>query len=165
VLSCEDDWHEGTAGVADTSFYGPVLRYLARTAAPAEAVAAVRFAHGLAAYDWAEARSATRVLLPAYTRGDQWIDTPLLHDGGAVAALQAGDAEGARQVVAVTRPRMRRGREDVRGPLVDAWIADAARRHTRDRAVPAPLPPAAGGRDAGRPAVAAAPPPRPAPSR
>jgi hypothetical protein len=88
-------------------------------------VAAVRFAHGLAAYDWAEAREAARAVLAAYTRGDQWIDTATLHDGGVVAALQAGDVEGARQVVAVTRPRMRRGAEDLRAPLVDAWIAAA----------------------------------------
>jgi hypothetical protein len=127
ALSCEDDWHAGTAGVADSTFYAPVLRYMAAAGAPAAAVAAVRFARGLAAYDWAEAREAGRTLLAAYTRGDQWIDTAMLHDGGAVAALHAGDVDGARQFVAATRTRLRRGDDDVRGPLVDAWIAAAGR--------------------------------------
>jgi hypothetical protein len=45
-----------------------------------------------------------------------------------VAALHAGDAVAAREIVAVTRPRLQRGAEDVRGALIDAWIADAARR-------------------------------------
>jgi hypothetical protein len=128
VLACEDDWHGGTAGVADSTFYAPVLRYLAAAGAPREALASVRFARGLAAYDWAEAREAGRVLLAAYMRGDQWVDTAMLHDGGAVAALQTGDVEGARQVVAATRARLRRGADDVRGRLIDAWIADAAAR-------------------------------------
>jgi hypothetical protein len=34
----------------------------------------------------------------------------------------------AREIVAVTRPRLQRGAEDVRAALIDAWIADAARR-------------------------------------
>ena len=128
ALACEDDWHEGTAGVADSAFYAPVFAYLARANAPAEARAAIRFAHGLAAYDWAEARDAARVLLATYARGDRWVDTALLHDGAAVAFLAAGDADGARQAVAATRPRLQRGAEDVRAPLIDAWIAAAAGR-------------------------------------
>jgi hypothetical protein len=114
--------------VADSAFYAPVFAYLARANAPAEARAAIRFAHGLAAYDWAEARDAARVLLATYARGDRWIDTALLHDGAAVAFLAGGDADGARQAVAATRPRLQRGAEDVRAPLIDAWIAAAAGR-------------------------------------
>jgi hypothetical protein len=115
VLSCEDDWHGGSAGSRTRRSTRPCSGTLAAAAAPAEAVAAVRFARALAAYDWAEARTAGRALLAAYTRGDQWIDTAMLHDGGAVAALQAGDAVAAREFVAVTRPRLRRGAEDLRG--------------------------------------------------
>jgi hypothetical protein len=127
VLACEDDWHGGSAGVADPAFYGPVLAYLAAARAPQEAVAAVRFAAALAAYDWPAARAAGDVLLTAYARGDQWIDTAMLHDGGVVAALKTGDPAAARHVLRVTGPRLRRGRDDVRGPLLAAWVADAAR--------------------------------------
>ena len=130
VLACEDDWHGGSAGVADSAFYAPVFRYLAAAGAPREAVAAVRFAHGLAAYDWAEARAAGDVLLAAYTRGDQWIDTAMLHDGGVVVALKTGDPAAARQAFQTTRARLRRGRDDVREALLTAWI-DAAGGHAQ----------------------------------
>ena len=133
VLACEDDWHGGSAGVADSAFYAPVLRYMSAVRAPGEAVAAVRFARGLAAYDWAEARGAGDVLLAAYARGDQWVDTGMLHDGGVVAALQTGDPAAARRAMAATRARLRRGAEDVRGPLLAAWV-DAAERGGRGRA-------------------------------
>jgi hypothetical protein len=128
VLACEDDWHGGAAGVADPAFYAPVQQYLARANAPREAVAALTFAYGLAAYDWDAARQALDVLLPAYQRGDRWVDTNLLHDGGVVARLDAGDAAGARLVVAATRPRLQRRRDDVRAALLDAWIDEAGGR-------------------------------------
>jgi predicted membrane-bound spermidine synthase len=131
VLACEDDWHGGSAGVADPAFYDPVARYLLATGAPREATAAVQFARALAAYDWPAARAAGEVLLAAYARGDQWIDTAMLHDGGTVAALMTGDPAGARRVLAVTGPRLRRAREDVRGPLLAAWVAQAERAAAR----------------------------------
>lgn len=141
VLACEDDWHGGSAGVADSAFYAPLQRYLATTAAPREAVAAVGFARALAAYDWPAARAAAGVLLAAYTRGDRWIDTAMLHDGGIVAALQTGDPAFARRVVEATGARLRRGAEDMRRPLVAAWIADAERAAARGPAASqAPMP-------------------------
>jgi hypothetical protein len=127
VLACEDDWHGGSAGVADSAFYAPVARYLAATGAPREASAALAFARALAGYDWPAARAAADVLLAAYARGDQWVDTALLHDGGVVAALQTGDPALARRVVKATGTRLRRTPTDLRRPLVAAWIADAER--------------------------------------
>lgn len=131
VLACEDDWHGGSAGVADTAFYAPIGRYLAAAHAPREAVAAVDFARALAAYDWPAARAAADLLLATYARGDSWIDTAMLHDGGVVAALQTGDPAFARRVVEATGGRLRRGATDVRRPLLAAWIADAERAAAR----------------------------------
>src|SRR6185503_2607749 len=44
--------HGGSAGVADTAFFGLLDRYLKRTSPPAEARAAVEFLRGLAAWDF-----------------------------------------------------------------------------------------------------------------
>lgn len=134
ALEVEGDVHDGTAGVADSAFYARLFVYLSRAGAPTAATSAVHFAHGLAAYDFAEARLASDTLLAAALRGDAWVEADLLLDGGVVAALRTGDVRDARRVLDALGPRVRRRDDDVRRELLAAWVRAAARATRRPTA-------------------------------
>ena len=121
----EQDLHEGTSGVADEAFYAPLVAYLARTAAPAEAVAAVRFMRALRRWDWGEAAAGADVLVAALPKHDQWVPPDVLHDGSVVAALQLGDAQRARRLFQATGRYVDRPQTDLRTDLLPAWVATA----------------------------------------
>jgi predicted membrane-bound spermidine synthase len=125
ALHVEYDLHQGTSGVADESFYGPLLAYLARAGAPAEAVAAVQFTRALRRWDWPQAASAADVLVAALPRHDQWVQPDVLHDGSVVAALQLGDAQRARRLFQATGTLVDRSQDDLRTDLLPAWVAAA----------------------------------------
>ncbi len=127
ALECEADLHGGTAGVADSAFYARTFAYVQVAGAPPEALAALHFVHGLAAYDWAEANMAGRALREDAARGDRWVDAELLLDGGVVAALRSGDVAGARQALTQLVPLVRRRAEDVRDGVLEAWVRAAER--------------------------------------
>ena len=155
ALDVEDDLHAGTAGVVDSAFYARVEGYLGRAGAPREAVAAVRFARGLAGHDWPLARAEAAVLLAALGRDDPWVRPELLHDGGVVAALRVGDAAFARQLYAATAARTERTADEMRSLLLAAWIAHAGGRD-------APASPASPASSPASPAAVATPAPPPA---
>ncbi len=69
----EGELHGGTAGVADSAFYGRLFAYLDAARAPAEVRASIAFFHGLAAHDFRQAADAAEVLVAALRRGDQWV--------------------------------------------------------------------------------------------
>jgi len=88
--------HGGTAGVADEAFYARVRAYLLRAGAPTLARAAVDFAHGLAAWSFAEASRAGGTLIDAFQRDSvAWVPVSQLRNGTAVARLRLGDSAGA----------------------------------------------------------------------
>ena len=88
--------HGGTAGVADEAFYARVRAYLLRAGAPTLARAAVDFAHGLAAWSFAEASRAGGTLIDAFRRDSvTWVPVSQLRNGTAVARLRLGDSAGA----------------------------------------------------------------------
>ncbi|GJG87089.1 hypothetical protein tb265_22700 [Gemmatimonadetes bacterium T265] len=122
ALECEGDVHGGTAGVADSAFYARTFAYLEAADAPEQALQALHFVHGLAAYRWDEANAAAKSLRDDAAQGDRWVDAELLLDGSVVAALRTGDVAGARQALAQLRPLVRRRAEDVRDALLDAWV-------------------------------------------
>lgn len=93
--SAEQDLHDGTAGVADERFYGAVEQYLARTKAPAEVTTAVRFLHGVAAWQWAEARDAAPVLIASAQRGIDLVPLDVLREGAALSHIELADPHGA----------------------------------------------------------------------
>ena len=88
--------HGGTAGVADEAFYARVRGYLGRTGAPSLARAAVDFAHGLAAWNFAEASRAGGTLIDALRRDTiPWLPVSQLRNGTVVARMRLGDSAGA----------------------------------------------------------------------
>ncbi|MDE3173409.1 MAG: fused MFS/spermidine synthase [Gemmatimonadota bacterium] len=90
--------HDGSAGVADESFYGRVDRYLARAAAPPDVRAAVDFTHGLAAWDFAQASRAADTLIGEFLHDSlPWVPIPALRNGTVVARIRLGDLAGAQR--------------------------------------------------------------------
>ena len=122
IRQAEETRAGGSAGIADSAFFGRVSRVLTRHSAPAEARAAVAFLHGLAAWDFAEASRAAEPLLAAASRGDYWLTPDLLREGTVVARLRTGDIAGARSAYVLLDGSSSRSPNDVRPQLLAAWI-------------------------------------------
>jgi spermidine synthase len=132
----ESDLHRGTAGVADEPFYGSMLRYARSRGAPREAVAAIAFLHGLAAWNFPEVLAASPTLEAAQRAHRPWISSELLHDGTVVAHLATGDVTGARRRMQELSPLGDQG-DDVfrfRSRLLFSYIvfAERERKETRE---------------------------------
>ncbi len=95
----EELLHGGTAGVADTLFYVRLFDYLRGQEAPLEARAAADFLYGAAAWDHERASRAAGILLDPAEAGEDWVPRVQLLEGGVLARLALGDAEGAREVL------------------------------------------------------------------
>jgi hypothetical protein len=98
VLAVDENLHGGTAGVADTAFYGRVRSFAARYGAPAEARSAIDFLEGISAWDWPKAAVAAKLLV-ASADSATWIPDALLRNGGVVAHIKVGDVAGARELL------------------------------------------------------------------
>ncbi len=98
VVEVDEDLHGGTAGVADTGFFGTMRRFAAGHGAPVEARAGIEFLNGIAAWDWPKAAISSEALV-ATTDSIEWIPDFLLRNGAAVAYTMIGDTTGARDVL------------------------------------------------------------------
>jgi hypothetical protein len=127
ALDVERGLHGGTAGVADETFYAPLLAYMRDRGAPPEAAAALRFMHGLAAWDFTESAAAAEVLIAAQERNELWMGVDILHDGAVVSALRLGDPALARRMFERTAARSGRSSGDLRSRLLAAHVAAAQR--------------------------------------
>ena len=116
----------GSAGVADSAFYAALQRYMDAQRAPAAARASIAFLHGLAAWDFAEARRASEVLIPLAVKGDLWMPADALREGAVLARLKLGDVQGARRALDALAHISARDVNDVRPQLLDAWITARA---------------------------------------
>jgi len=96
--------HGGTAGVADTLFYGRLFDYLRAQDAPLEARAAADFLYGVASWNHERTIAATPILLEAWGRGEEWVPRGTLRDGSVLALLASGDAEGAQKAFDALAP-------------------------------------------------------------
>jgi predicted membrane-bound spermidine synthase len=132
----ESDLHRGTAGVADEAFYGPMLRYARSQGAPRDAIAAIEFLHGLAAWNFPEVLAASPVLEAAERARRSWISSELLRDGTVVAHLATGDVTGARRRMQELSPLGDQGDDAYRfrSRLLFSYIlfAEKERRETRE---------------------------------
>jgi hypothetical protein len=136
VVEVESNLHRGTAGVADEPFYGVVLRYARSQGAPREAVAAIEFLHGLAAWTFREVLAASPILEAAQRARRPWISSELLRDGTVVAHLATGDVTGARRRMQELSPLGDQGDEAYRfrSRLLFSYIllAERERKETRE---------------------------------
>ena len=125
IRQAEETRAGGSAGIADSAYFGRVSRFLARHSPPAEARASVAFLHGLAAWDYAEASRAAEPLLTAASHGDYWLAPDLLREGTVVARLRTGDIAGARSAYVLLDGSSSRSPNDVRPQLLAALIRAA----------------------------------------
>jgi spermidine synthase len=132
--------HGGTAGVADERFYGAVAAYVDRLAAPDTVREAVAFMRGLAAWDFAEAARASKLLVRGRAAGSKWMDDELLLDGAVVSRLNVGDVRGAQIADSILSPLQAELtlRERALSALVDQPITRSS-----TRSATPPTPPAA----------------------
>jgi hypothetical protein len=126
MLVVEEDLHGGSAGVADEKFYDAVREYLARQHAPAPARDAAAFVEALARWDFAAAAPLADHLLAHQLGGQPWLPPELLVEGGIVAKLRTGDADGARALFEVLAPSAYREPSDMRLRLLRARVAQPA---------------------------------------
>ena len=96
VAIVEHDVHGESAGAVDESFYAPIYRFMRARQAPAHAIAALDFMHGLAAWDFTAASKAADDLLADARTGEEWLPADMFLEGTVVAKLETGDVAGAR---------------------------------------------------------------------
>jgi predicted membrane-bound spermidine synthase len=101
AVGVEGQIHGGTAGVADSLFYGRLFQYLRAQDAPLEARAVGDFLFGVAAWDHERTVMAQDILLAASARGEDWIPRHQLLEGGALAWMALGDLAGAREALSL----------------------------------------------------------------
>jgi len=95
----EGQIHGGTAGVADSLFFGRLFQYLRAQDAPLEARAMGDFLFGVASWEHERTSRALGILLDASRRGEDWLPGHELLEGGVLARLALGDTEGAQEVL------------------------------------------------------------------
>ena len=121
VAIIESNVHGGAAGVVDEAFYAPIYRFMRVNKAPARAIAALDFMHGLASWNFQQASVAADLLVTDSDLGAGWVPTDMLRDGAVVAKLATGDVAGARRAFELLTPRIDSPR-DLRSRVLDARI-------------------------------------------
>ena len=123
AMDVESNLHAGTMGWVHDEFYESVQRFMEARRAPPDGLAALRFMHGISAYDWAEAAAQVDALLDARTKERNWINSDLFRDAACVALLHTGDVAKARRVFDRMAEFTARKPGDLRVRLIDAHIA------------------------------------------
>jgi hypothetical protein len=134
----EKDLHGGTMGWVDEPFYASVLQFAQRYGAPNEALAAIRFMHGIASYNWLEAANQVDQLLFAFDNGVRWIDEDAYRDGAVVSLLKTGQFVKARTVFNRTAEHTTRKATDIRVQMLAAAVASVTATDARSPAPAAP---------------------------
>ncbi|MEX2152022.1 MAG: fused MFS/spermidine synthase [Gemmatimonadaceae bacterium] len=98
VLAVDEDLHSGTAGVVDTAFFQRMRGFVAATAGPLEARAAIEFLEGIGSWNWPQAAVASKALISS-TDSISWIPDALLRNGAAVSYIKLRDTTGAKGVL------------------------------------------------------------------
>jgi predicted membrane-bound spermidine synthase len=125
ALQAERDLHDGTAGVADETFYRPLFEYLRVAKAPSQAIAAVQFAHALSVWDFTAASEAGDTLMKGVETRMLWVPVEFLRDGLVIAKLRRGDPLGARKVYHTLTDYYPVGIPALRSLLVESYLRAA----------------------------------------
>jgi hypothetical protein len=108
----------------DQQFYASLDRFMDRYHAPDAVRDIIRFRHGLAAWDFAEASAAGDRLLPLVS-GRLSMPVDELRDGLVLAKLHQRDVAGARRVFDSLFRFSRRPATDVRSQLLMSYVQSA----------------------------------------
>jgi predicted membrane-bound spermidine synthase len=127
MVAAEHELHAGTAGVADSTFFGDVRDFAERHGAPPEAHLAIDFAHAMAAWDFPAAARAADSLLPLATSGRTWYERNALRTGGVIAHLRLGDPAAARRFMVELGQAGAAPPSDLRLMLLNAYLLQAER--------------------------------------
>jgi hypothetical protein len=134
TLEVEQDLNGGTAGVAHEEFFERARAFMRTHAAPGEAWDALRFRHGLATWNFAEALEPADRLVPLAVQQLHWVSPDELRAGAAVAHLLQSDPEGARRALDRLKTVSSMGPDDVRLRLLHAFVERAERASARTAA-------------------------------
>jgi hypothetical protein len=115
------------AGSVDESFYQTLYRIIDRHQAPSAVRDVVRFRHGIAGWNFAEAAAAGERLVPLAADRRGWISGDELRDGLVMARLHLRDVSGARQALDSLARFSRRPATDLRSQLLAAYVQEAER--------------------------------------
>ena len=140
ALAVEQLLHGGTAGVADEDFYRRIFAYLNAQHAPVGPRQAFSFLHALSLYDFAIAAALADSLSPAVESGAGWYPPDALRDGGTIAKLRVGDAEGAAKYWNGLAKRAARPPDHVRTLLIASYVIAANEARKGHPAAPAKTP-------------------------
>jgi hypothetical protein len=97
-IRIEEELHRGTAGFIDSAYYAAAERYMRRHNAPADVVQTIRFLRGVAEWNYTEMAAAADALLAMRKPGSDILSADFLRDGGTIAKLRLGDAQGAKDL-------------------------------------------------------------------
>ncbi len=123
AMDVEQDLHSGTMGWADESFYTSLTQFAKAQNAPADAMAAIKFMHGVSTYSWLEASSQVDALLFAIENDLKWVDPDTFRDGAVVSLLRTGQYTKARTVFNRMAERVARKQNDLRVRMLGAAVA------------------------------------------
>jgi predicted membrane-bound spermidine synthase len=126
VLEVEHDLDGGTAGVADSSFFAEVDRYMVKWQAPEAARSAWRFLLAATTYNWPGVAAEVTPQLRARVAGHTWLPVDLLRDAGVLALLRTGDRETAQKVFDALARFSVRGKNDLRNVTLAALVSGAS---------------------------------------
>jgi len=123
VNEVEKDIHGGTMGWADEPFYQSVTQFAKAQGAPADALAAIRFMHGVSTFNWIESAAQVDALLFAIENNLKWVDPDTFRDGAVVSLLKTGQYVKARTVFNRMAERIARKPSDLRVRMLGAAVA------------------------------------------
>ena len=129
----EADRHGGTQGWVDEPFHASVLRFFETQRAPDDAIAAWRFLHAVAAYQWQAAAAEIDALADARVNARKWLDDDLLRDGAVIALLKTGQPAKARATFDRLDEFTSRKDTDLRVRLLRAWVDAAVKKSAPSR--------------------------------
>jgi spermidine synthase len=99
--------HGAARGVADERFYADVDKFLDHVNAPTDVRNVVHFRHGLAAWNFAEARDAGAPLVPAVVNGGGLVGARDLLEGMVTSELMTGNPRAGDSLIELLSPELR----------------------------------------------------------
>jgi hypothetical protein len=125
LFAVDRDFHGGSPGSLDTTFYRPIDGFLNRVGAPPGVRQSVQFLKAADGWDFEAVQRIGDELVRNVKDGEVWISVDYLRDATVIAHLKRGDVAGARVAFSALLPLVSRGAaSDLRTRLLRAHITD-----------------------------------------